>query len=229
MGLGAGVLPAEAVDQMVHVLFEELVDHCKGIFIRRRVEIEGAAEEMVGCVRDKELFGRSCIAADVKEDPSYPVAGYKGGVFDGAGLITVLESELEGVVAQLVKFVGAYHFVTDIDACAEAGEVDIYPPRVLGHGIEISAVLQDIGIDRILEAVGEAGLVKGLILMGREINFKIAPPLGGVNRVTGEEKGEDEDQRCETGYRHDVDFWFRTACEWPLLPFLCGCCLPRAR
>ena len=177
---------------MIHILFKELVDHPEGILVWRGVEIEGATQEVVGGVRDKELPGSSGVSPDAEEDASYPIVGDEGRVFDGAGLIGVFEGELIGVIAQPVEFVCSYHLVADIDAGAEAGKVDVYPPRVLRDGIEIGAVFQDVGINRVFESIGEAGLVEGLVFVLREIDLKVGPPLGGIDGVAGKKEGENE-------------------------------------
>ena len=185
-----GVLPAESIDQVIHILFEELVYHAKGVFVGRRVKIKRAPEEMMGGIRDKELLGGSGVAGDIEEDPSYSVMRDERGVFDSVGLIGMLEGKLVGVVSQPVEFVLPYCLVADVNACAEAGKVDVYPPGILGDGIEIRTVLQDLCIYGIFEGIGEAGLVKGLVLMGREIDLKIATTFGSVDGVTGEEEKE---------------------------------------
>ena len=209
-GLEASGFPPETVDQVVHILFQELVYDPQGIFVRGRVEVEGSAQEMAGGVSDKELIGRGGVAADLEEVSSYSVGGLEDGVFDGARLVGVFKGHLEGVFAQLIEFVSTYRFVTDINACAEAGEVDVYPPGVLGDGIEKRTVLQDLSVNRVFERIGEAGLVEGLVLVGREVYLKITPSFGCVDTVAGKEESESEKKGGETGYRHDVEFDFLT-------------------
>lgn len=205
-GLGGGVLPTEGTDQMIHVLFEKLVDHAEGVLVWRRVKIEGAAEEVVGGIGDEELFGRCSVAADVEEYPPYPIFGDEGRVVDGAGLIGMFKGELVGVVAQPVEFVWAYLLIADIDTCSEAGEVDVYPPGIGCYAIEIGAVLHDVGIDGVFEGIGIAGFVEGLVFVRREVDLEIAPPFGGIDRVAGIDKCQERKEKDETRYRHDVDF-----------------------
>jgi len=189
--LRGGVLPSERIDQVVHILFEELVDHTQGIFVWRRIEIEGATQEMMGRIGDEELLGRGGIAADAEKDAAYPVAGDEGGVFDGAGLIGVFEGELVGVVAQFIELVWTNDLIADVDARAEAGKVDIDPPGIWSDGVEIGAVLQDVGVYGVFEGIGVAGLVEGAIFMGREINLKITAAFGSIDRIAGINKSQE--------------------------------------
>jgi hypothetical protein len=118
----------------------------------------------------------------------------------------VFKGHLKGVIPQLIEFVQAYCFVTDIDACVESREIDVYPPGVRGYGIKIGTVFQDVGIDGIFESIGISGLIESLVLMGGEIDLEIAPSFWGVDTVAGEEKRENERKGSETGYRHVFDF-----------------------
>jgi len=101
---------------------------------------------------------------------------------------------------------GTYCFVADIDAGAEPGEVDIYPPGIGRYGIEIGAVLHYVGIDGIFEGIGIAGSVECLVFVRWEVDLEIAAPFGGVDGVAGTDKGQKRKESDEAGDRHDVDF-----------------------
>jgi hypothetical protein len=208
-GWSTWVLPAESIDQMIHVLLEKLIYNAQGVFVRSRIKVQGGAEEVMAGIRHEELVSGGGITPDLEEDPSYSIAGFENGVFDRAGLIGMFEGQLVGVVAQFVELVRPYCFIADIDACAKAGEIDIYPPGVLRQGIEIGAVLQDVGIDGIFEGIRKAGLIKGLVLMRREIDPKITTAFGSIDRIAGiKEKAKKEEKG---GSSHCM---FRIAFGW---------------
>jgi len=89
---------------------------------------------------------------------------------------------------------GADVFIADVDRCAETGEVDIDPVGVFGNGVEEAAVAGDAGVDWIVESIGIAGLVEGLIFMWGEIDLEIAIPFGGVGAVAGQQAAAGEGQ-----------------------------------
>ena len=104
--------------------------------------------------------------------------------------------------------------ITDIDRCAETGKVDIDPVRVFGNGVEEAAITGDAGVDGIVESIGIAGLVEGLVFVWGEIDLEIAFPFGGVVTVAGQEaaagKGQEECGEAE-GSRHGMVFIILTA------------------
>ena len=91
---------------------------------------------------------------------------------------------------------GADVLIADIDRCAETGEVDIDPVGIFGNGVEEAAVAGDAGIDGIVESIGIAGLVEGLVFVWGKIDLEIAFPFGSVGTVAGQEaaagKGQEE-------------------------------------
>jgi len=99
--------------------------------------------------------------------------------------------------------------IADIDRCAETGEVDIDPVGIFGNGVEEAAVPGDAGVDGIVESIGIAGLVEGLVFVWGEIDFEIAFPFGGIVTVAGQEaaagEGHGEDGEAE-GSRHGMVF-----------------------
>jgi len=200
--LGTGRFPAESIDQVIHILFQELIYNTQRVFIRGGVEVEGAAKEMAGRVGDEELVGRSGVAPDPEKVPAHSIRRCEDRVFDGAGLIRVLEGHLEGVVAQFIELVASNGFIADVDTGAEAGEIDVYPPGIFGNSVEIRAVLQYIGIHGILKGIRITGLVEGLVLMWWKIYFKITPAFGGVDAVAGKKESQKERESSEAGYRH---------------------------
>ena len=149
----------------------------EGVFIGGSVEIKGAAKEMAGRVGDEELCGCRRIAANFKKDAAYAIWRLYDGIFNRAGLVGMFEGHLIGVVLQLVKAVWSYLFVADVDAGAEPGEVDIDPVWIFGDGVEIAAVPDDVSINGIFEGIGKVRAVEGLVLMRREVDFKITSPF----------------------------------------------------
>jgi hypothetical protein len=179
----------------LHICFEEFVDNAQGIFIGGGIEIEGAAEEVAGGVGEEELIGGSGVPADVEVDAADAVGGLDDGLVDGAGFGGMFESHFEGVIAEPVETVAgsaaaglwSYCLVADIDTGGEAREVHVYPIGVLGEGIEVAAVLYDIGVYRIFEGIREAGLVECLVLMWGEVYFEIASSFGSIHAIAGKQ------------------------------------------
>ena len=134
----AGVLPAECVDQVFHILLEELVDDAEGVLIGGGIEIEGAAEEIAGGIRQEKLIGGGGVTAHVEIDAADTVGCLDDGLIDGAGLRGMFEGHLKSVVAELVELVagalagGGDSFVADIDAGVKLRKIDIYPVGVFG-------------------------------------------------------------------------------------------------
>ena len=207
---------------MLHICFEEFVDDAQGIFVRGGIEIEGAAEEVVGGVGEEELIGGSGVSADVEVDAADAVGGLDDGLVNGAGFGGMFERHFEGIVAEPVKSVagsaaaglGSYCLVADIDTGGEAGEVHVYPIRVLGKGIEVAAIFYDIGVDRIFEGIREAGLVECLVLMWGEVYFEIASSFGSIHAIAGKQEGQQ--QKGESGIEGHRCFEFKIAAGWRL-------------
>ena len=84
--------------------------------------------------------------------------------------------------------------IADIDRCAKTGEVNIDPVGIFGNRVEEAAIAGDAGVDGIVESIGIAGLVEGLVFVWGEIDLEIAFPFGGIGTVAGHEaatgKGE---------------------------------------
>jgi hypothetical protein len=204
---GAGIPPLKGVDQVLHVLFQELVDDAQGILIGRGIEIKRSAEKMFGGIGEEELVGRSCVPADIEIDAADAVGRPDHRLIDRAGLIGVFEGHFEGILAKLVEAVRAYILVADIDTRIEAGKIDIDPIGILRHRIEKAAVLDDPGIHGVFERIRETRLIKGLIFMPGEIYFEITPPFGSINAIAGK-KQQAYDRKAKKGHRR---FNFRVA------------------
>ena len=97
----------------------------------------------------------------------------------------MFEGHFIGVISKLVEGVWAYLFIADVDAGAKTGEIDIYPIWIFGYGIEITAVPDDIGVNGIFECIGEVGAIEGLVLVRREVYFKIPSPFGRIGVIAG--------------------------------------------
>ena len=80
--------------------------------------------------------------------------------------------------------------VADIDLRVEPGKINVDPVRIFRRLIEKSAVLHHLGIHRILEGIRIARLIKGPILMLRQIYPKIPPSFRIIIAVTGSEAGD---------------------------------------
>ena len=184
---------------MFHILLEELVDDTEGILVGGRIEIKSAAKKMAGGVGQEELIGGGGVTAYVEEDAADAVGCLDDGLIDGAGFGGMFEGHFESVVAELVKLVGAYSLIADIDTGVKAGEIDIDPIGIFGYGIEKTAVAYDPGVDGIFECIGEPGLVEGLVLVGGEIYLKITASFWGVDAITGKEEGEGQEQGRKAG------------------------------
>ena len=93
--------------------------------------------------------------------------------------------------------------IADIDRCAETREIDIDPVGIFGNGVEEAAVAGDTGVDGIVEGIGIAGLVEGLVFVRGEIDLEIAFPFGGVGAVAGQQaaagKSQEECRKAEGG------------------------------
>lgn len=77
--------------------------------------------------------------------------------------------------------------IADIDRCAETREIDIDPVGIFGNGVEEAAVAGDTGVDGIVEGIGIAGLVEGLVFVRGKIDLEITFPFGGVGAVAGQQ------------------------------------------
>jgi hypothetical protein len=118
----------------------------------------------------------------------------------------MLESHFESVVPELVKSItgpirglAADLLVADIDPGGKTREIDIDPIRIFRCFIKKARIPDHNGIYRVFEGIGIAGLIKGLVLMRRKINFEIAPPFGGINTITGEQQREYQKQEKGAG------------------------------
>jgi hypothetical protein len=160
-------------------------------------------------IRQVELLRGSGVTADVKKYTAYAIRGVDHGLVDGAGFYGMLVGHLKGVVREFVKGIWpsangplvrqAYLFIADVDAGIEAGEVDIDPVWIFGDRIEKAAVLDDIGVDGIVEAERIVRPVKCLVYMGWKIDPEIASSFWGVVTIAGNQAGECQQQGIRTG------------------------------
>lgn len=195
-----------------------MVDDGKGVFIGGSVKIEGATEEVAGGISKIELLGGSGVTANDEKDATDAIGCLNNRRLDGAGLVSMFVGHFEGIVAKLVESVvwlfrillGADVFIADIDRCAEPGEVDIDPIGVFGDGVEKAAIAGNAGIDGIVESVGIAGLIEGLVFVRGEVDLEIAFPFGGVGAVTGQQaaagKGENKCKAVRES-RHGISIY----------------------
>ena len=205
---GSAFLPFEGIDQVIQVLLQKVVDDGQGIFIGCRVKIESSPQKMAGSVRKEELLGGGCVATDMEKDASNSIWGMDHGLIDGTGLVGMLVGHLERIVGQLVKGVacllrvvrwGTDVFIADIDFGIEAGEFDIDPVGILGNGVEVAAVADDVGIDGVFKAIGIAGTVESLVFVLREIDPEIPATFWRVGAVTGLEAGGGQQKNIREG------------------------------
>ena len=178
---------------MHHIFLEEAVDNTQGVLIGRGIEIQGAPQKMPGRIRHIELLGRGRIPADVEEDAADAISGPDRGIVDGSGLIGMLEGHFIGILLQFVEIIGprADLLVADIDPGVEAGEIDVDPIGVLRRLLEEAGIAQDAGVYGIFEGIGKARLIEGLVLVGREIYFVIAPRPGRIGVVAAGQEQEE--------------------------------------
>ena len=169
---------------------------------------------MAGGIGEIELLSGGGVTADGEKDAAYAIGCLDDSRLYRAGLIDMFVGHFEGIVAELVKSVDPDILIADIDRCAETGEVDIDPVGIFGNGVEEAAVAGDAGVDGIVESIGIAGLVEGLVFVWGEIDLEIAFPFGGVVTVAGQEaaagKGQEECGEAE-GSRHGMVFIILTA------------------
>jgi hypothetical protein len=111
----------------------------------------------------------------------------------------MLVGHLEGIVAELVERVaqplgiarwGADILIADINPCPEAWKVDVDPIWVLWYCVEKAAILEDICIDGVLEAIGIARAIESPVFVRREIDPEITASLRCVGAVTGYKTGK---------------------------------------
>lgn len=190
-----GRLPFKSIDQVSHVFLQKDVDVFEGIFIGGGIEVEGAAEEMAGRVGDEELCSCCRIAAYFKENAADAVWGSDDGILDGAGFVGMFEGHLIGVVLKFIKGVWSYLFVADVDTGAKPGKVDIDPVGIFGNGVEIAAIPDNAGINRVFEGIGKLRAVEGLVLMRGEIDLKIASSFWGIDPIAGKESKKSQEQQ----------------------------------
>jgi len=140
---------------------------------------------MAGSIRQEELLGSGCVAANVEKDATDAIWGVDHGLVDRAGLDGVLVGHPECIVGQFIVRIGSNLLIAYINSGAKAGKVDIDPIGVLRHLIEKAAVLDNVCIDWVLEAIGVAGTIECLILVRGEIDPEIPPAFGGVRAIAG--------------------------------------------
>ena len=197
--LGGGRFPAKGIDQVGHIFLDKGVDMREGILVGGGVKIERAPQKMVDRVGDEELFAGGGVTAHFKEDAADAIWCIYHRIIDGTGLIGVFEGHFIGVIPELIEGVLPYLFIADVDAGAKTGEINIYPIWVFGYGIEITAVPDDIGVNGIFECVREVGAVEGLVLVGREVYFKIPSSFGRIDVIAGRQgkKGREKNNGTE--------------------------------
>ena len=158
---------------------------------------------MAGGIGQEELLGGGCVAADMEKDAADAIWGMDHGLVDRAGLGGMLVSHLEGIVGEFVVGVArplrmagnrSDLLIADIDPCPELGEVNVDPIGVLRYRIEKAAVPDDIGINRVFEAIRIAGAVKSLVFMPREIDPEVSPASWRVGAVAGGEAGKGQQE-----------------------------------
>src|SRR5579863_498207 len=99
---------------------------------------------------------------------------------------------LEGIVGQFVVTIGPNLLIAYVNPGCKTGEIHIDPIRVLRHRVEKAAILDHIGIDRVLEAIRIAGAVEWLIFVSWKIDPEISPALWRVWTVTGLKTSDDQ-------------------------------------
>ena len=141
----------------------------------------------MGCIGDIELLGCGGIPSYPEVDSGHSIGGVHGRILDGTGFIGMFKGHFVGVVSQPVELaIGSDRFIADIDPGAKPWKVDIYPIGVFGDSVEITAILDNIGIDGIFEGIWEIGAVERLVLMRGEIDLKITPAFWRIVTITGE-------------------------------------------
>jgi hypothetical protein len=100
----------------------------------------------------------------------------------------MFERHLKSVLLQLVKAIRPDLLIADIDRGVEARELHIDPIGILRSAVKKTGVSGDPGIYRVLESIRKARLIKGLILMGRKIDLKIAFRSRRIGTVAARQK-----------------------------------------
>jgi len=165
---------------------------------------------VVGRIGQIELLGGSSITADMEKDAADAVWGMDDGLIDGACLDGVFIGHFKRIVGQLVEGIawlvvrlGANGLIADVYPCAKAREVDIDPVRIFRHRIKKAAIAGHGCVNRVVEAIGVARLVEGLILMRREVDPEVAPAFWRIGAVAGQQKGKEDQEECYSS-RHGI-------------------------
>jgi hypothetical protein len=182
------LLPPESIDEVFHILLQEVVNDSQGILIGGAVKIEGSPKKMTGRVGKEKLLGGSCVAAHIKKDTANAVDRLDGDRVNGTGLIGMFVGHLKSVLPQLIETIRTDRPVADINTGVETREIDIYPPGVGWPVLEKRGVFQDIRINGVVETIWITGFVKGLILMHGKADPEITPGLGCVVTIAGEKQ-----------------------------------------
>lgn len=175
---------------MGQILLQEAINDAQGVLIGGHIEIKGPPQKMAGRIGEEKLLGGGGIASHVEKYTADSVGCLNERRIDGTGFIGMLKGHFEGIVPKFVEAVGTDLLIADIDLCSKAGEIDIDPVGIFRNRVKKAAVPDDGGIDRIIKAIGIAGLVKGLILMGREVDPEIAFSLWRIGAVAGQQTRE---------------------------------------
>jgi hypothetical protein len=175
---------------VVHIFLQEVIDRLQGVFVGSGIEIQGASQEVFGCVGNEELVGCGRISSYIERDASYPIGRMYQRLVDGRSLVSVLKGHLKSVVPQLVESVaiGSNVLIADVELCVEPGKIDVDPIRVFRFCLEESAVLHYISVHGIFEGIGVAWLIESTVLMPGQVYFEVSPSFWVVFAVTGRNK-----------------------------------------
>lgn len=197
---------------MLKVNLEEINDDTQGVLIRGCVKVERAAQEVVRAVGEEKLLRRRCVAPYVKEDATYTVGCMDQGLVDSTRLDRVFHGHLEGVIDKLIEIIGPDSLVADIYPGGKARKVDIDPVWILRNGVKKAAVLQDVCINGVIEAIGIACWIECLVLMWRKVDPEVTLSLRCIRAITGwkdrNKEHEDKGKGKQKGGSFD-GYWHR--------------------
>ena len=153
-----------------------------------------------------KLCGRSSITANVKIYSRNSIRCSHNRIFNWSCLVGMLESHFIGVIPEFIKIIRNL-LITDIYACPEAGEVNIYPVWVFRSWFKKSCIPDYFSIFRVFKSIRIARLVKNLICMLRKGNFKISPGFGRVIAIAGNIKYFSKKNDAQAGWTNDFLQW----------------------
>lgn len=181
------LLPLQGFYDMFHIFAEIFHRRSNGIGIRRSIEIQGAAQEMMRAVGDIKLYGAGCVAAHIIQDAAHMrIFSLHIRFVDVVGLHGMFEREFITVFDQFIQRIACTDGrVAQIDFALVFWKDDVEPAGMLVQLLGIGGILLNLSIIRILKRKRAGRIVVGdEITLLWKINPEIAVALWSIVFLT---------------------------------------------